>query len=195
MKITIKDRLEVSGRDLVCSINIEPGRVHLISGENGVGKTSLITFLKMNQDEYFPGKKLTFVDQFPLIPLNSISFNDLKLILGVKQADESPLFKELEKLTKSFENQSIKSLSGGQNQIIKILIALYLSGDIFFFDEPLQYLDQEMRTRVKKLFIKLKELGKTLIIVEHSNEFDPSFIDKHISFKQIDRRVEVRDGI
>jgi len=195
MKLKFQNRLEVSGRDVVCDLTLSAGKTFLMSGENGVGKTTLITFLKVHQAEFFPKKDVVFVDQFPLLPLNSISFQDLKKNLDKLRFEKLDLFHQLEELANMFSRLSIKELSGGQNQVIKILIALYLSGDVFIFDEPLQYLDEKMRKEIKNVLHELKKLGKTLIIVEHMQDFEAEFIDETISMKIEDDKVMVRNGI
>ena len=104
-------------------------------------------------------------------------------------------FDEFEELIKPFQAQSIKSLSGGQNQIVKIITSLFLSGDIFFLDEPLQYLDKGMREKVKMILLRLKEMGKTLVIIEHLNDFDPEFIEKIFLLESNGEEIVVANGI
>lgn len=195
MKINFKNRFEILDKSLDCQIDISLGKVHQIIGENGMGKTSLLTFFKQHQEEFFSGKRLVFIDQYPLMPLNSISFLDIEKLLKASQFEELPFLEEFRKLASPFYAQSVKSLSGGQNQLIKILISLYLSGDIFFFDEPFQYLDQAMRERVKELFRKLKAQGKTLVIIEHSNHLCSDLIDESIYFKTSNGKIVVNHGI
>lgn len=195
MRVSFENRLNVSGKDLVCSLDIEHGKAHLLSGDNGVGKTTLLTFLKIHQDEFFPGKKVVFVDQYPLLPLNSVSFCDLKSILADQRHEHLSKFSEVESLISPFTNQSVKTLSGGQNQIVKLVLALYLSGDIFFLDEPLQFLDEEMRSKVKSILKELKRMGKTLIIVEHLKDFEVGFIDVDFFVKAHQDTIVVSNGI
>ena len=57
-------------------------------------------------------------------------------------------------------------LSGGELQKIAILAASLGDADIYFFDEPLAFLDIGERLRVSD-FLKELAKGKTLIVVEH----------------------------
>jgi ABC-type molybdenum transport system ATPase subunit/photorepair protein PhrA len=50
----------------------------LLTGDNGVGKSSLLQYFKLYQDRYFPGLVCRFMDQGRLEPLNQISFNQLR---------------------------------------------------------------------------------------------------------------------
>jgi ATP-binding cassette, sub-family E, member 1 len=62
--------------------------------------------------------------------------------------------------------KQLDTLSGGELQKIAILTTCLKEADIYFFDEPLAYLDIEERLNVSE-FIKLLTIGKTTIVVEH----------------------------
>lgn len=194
MKIQFNERLNINGRDLECHLSIENGRVYQLKGENGIGKTTFFSFLKANQKEFFKTEKTVFVDQIPLLPLNSVSFEDLKKILKKDRVEKLEAFNILELMISNFSHQSIKSLSGGQNQLVKIAISLFLGGDIFFFDEPLNHLDKEKEAKVSELLIQLKVAGKTLFIIDHQKEWETGFIDKTFTMTSSDI-IRLSDGI
>ena len=77
---------------------------------------------------------------------------------------------------------------------MKILIGLYLGGDIFIFDEPLQYLDQKNMSQIVLLLKRLKQQNKTLLIVEHQSNSLEELIDHKIVVSR-DDKVRIHDRI
>ena len=77
-------------------------------------------------------------------------------------------------------------LSGGQQQRIAIARALALSPDILCFDEPTSALDPELTGEVLKVIRKLRDEGRTMIIVTHEMDFA-----KHVS----DKVIFMADGV
>lgn len=71
-------------------------------------------------------------------------------------------------------------LSGGQQQRVAIARALALSPDILCFDEPTSALDPELTGEVLKVIKKLRDEGRTMIIVTHEMEFAKNVSDKII---------------
>ena len=71
-------------------------------------------------------------------------------------------------------------LSGGQQQRVAIARALALSPDILCFDEPTSALDPELTGEVLKVIKKLRDEGRTMIIVTHEMEFAKNVSDKVI---------------
>ena len=69
-------------------------------------------------------------------------------------------------------SRPVKSISGGELQklLISRLVAGNMSGLIYVFDEPSIGLHPEDCKSLKSFFLKLKELGNTLIIIEHERE-------------------------
>lgn len=191
MHIEFSNRFKIQELDVACNIKLSEGKVNLLVGDNGVGKSSLIRFFKLNQKEFFPGKKVNFMDQFPLRPINQISYLELKDQLNGLCNDELTFFKDLESSTKDFQDKPINDLSGGQNQMIKFLVTCFTGGDIFILDEPLQYLDKKNTQRLKNIIEQLKSLGKTIIIVEHQSEKIKELVDKIFTIECLENRVQV----
>lgn len=71
-------------------------------------------------------------------------------------------------------------LSGGQQQRVAIARALALEPDILCFDEPTSALDPELTGEVLKVIRKLKEEGRTMIVVTHEMEFARHVADRVI---------------
>lgn len=61
--------------------------------------------------------------------------------------------------------QSIKTLSGGNQQKVAIAKWLVRDADVFFFDEPTRGIDVSARRRIYSLFDSLAKSGKAIVIV------------------------------
>ena len=78
-------------------------------------------------------------------------------------------------------NAAPNTLSGGQKQRVSIARSLCMDPEIILFDEPTSALDPEMVGEVLDVIRKLKNSGKTLIIVTHEMAFAKEISD-HIIF-------------
>jgi len=86
----------------------------------------------------------------------------------LKQRGEEGKIKELAELlgvSQVLENKMDK-LSGGELQRVAILAASLGEADVYFFDEPLAFLDIGERLRVSD-YLREMSKDKTLIVVEH----------------------------
>ena len=183
MLIEFKNRFKIQDLDVECKMNFSKGQLLLLTGENGIGKSSFIQFLKLNQREFFKEKKVVFIDQFQLKPINQISYKEVENLLSPMRSGKVSCYESLKEKVAPFEDKPINDLSGGQNQMVKLALGIYLAGDIFILDEPFQYLDQANVSLLTKLIVDLKEQGKTLLIVEHRKELISELVDK--SYKMI----------
>lgn len=77
-------------------------------------------------------------------------------------------------------NASIYTLSYGMRQRVAICSAKAMQPDIYIFDEPSANLDLKSTYQFAKLIQKLKEEGKTIIIVEHRLFYLNSIADNYI---------------
>ena len=71
-------------------------------------------------------------------------------------------------------------LSGGQQQRVAIARALAMQPDILCFDEPTSALDPELTGEVLKVIRKLRDEGRTMIVVTHEMEFARQVSDEVI---------------
>ncbi len=146
-------------------------------GANGIGKTSFISFLKHHKKDFFSSLEVTFLDQLPLAPLGQVRPIDLfsmlanlfpKRIINTDLA-KYPLIERFDFGQKL--KTPIKSLSGGENQILKLLAAFYVRSDLFVLDEPSNHLDQK---RIQVLINLINEIAiedRFFLIVDHQKNF------------------------
>ena len=153
------------------SIRFDIGNIYLIIGSNGCGKTTLIKIV--NKLIYPSEGNISINGQATFVP-DKMSFpKDVKLIkyLELFVDNNFNYDKELGKWgIKKYTNQKLKKLSKGTLHKVLLIIGLNTNADIYFFDEPLNGLDDQM----KKLFVeevgKLKKQNKIVIIVTHFKE-------------------------
>lgn len=165
------------------------GGVLGLLGRNGIGKSTAIKILSGNEkmnlgkksasDEdikkHFTGNKI--LRYFEKLDKKTISYKPQNLSQLSIDVDVIELLKKIgpknkiEKLAEELgisyvlENKMNK-LSGGELQKVAILAASLGDTDIYFFDEPLAFLDIGERLKISDFMKKLSS-GKTLIVVEH----------------------------
>lgn len=108
---------------------------------------------------------------------NSYTISDI-LDLSVDDAMEVFIDKELKKILYTISEvnlgyiklgQSLDTMSGGELQRLKIAITLLSNtGEIYILDEPSTGLHESDIKKLIKLFSKLINKGKTVIILEHN---------------------------
>ena len=154
------------------------GKVLGLLGRNGIGKSTAIEILNGSEkievtrfkgtelQKYFDsldGKKVSYKPQNLSGLAKDVGVMELLLKRGSKAA--------IEKLAKKLNVSNVlgnrmDKLSGGELQRVAILAASLGDSDIYFFDEPLAFLDISERLRVSD-FIKEIGANRTVIVVEH----------------------------
>ncbi|MCD4771549.1 ribosome biogenesis/translation initiation ATPase RLI [archaeon] len=165
------------------------GSVLGLLGRNGIGKSTAVSILAGNEKmnlgrnvaseedvkEFFKGneilryfeglggKKVSYKPQ----NLSSLAIDVGVMELLLKRGSEDKI-KELAEVLGVGQvlGNKMDKLSGGELQRIAILAASLGESDIYFFDEPLAFLDIGERLRVSDFLRELSK-NKTLIVVEH----------------------------
>ncbi len=101
------------------------------------------------------------VDQIPKVFKGNIS----KLL---DTADERKIVNDMIKEfgLEGFLNREISKLSGGELQRVAIIACIARDADIYYFDEPMSFLDVFQRLKIAKLIRKYCE-GRSVMIVDH----------------------------
>ena len=86
---------------------------------------------------------------------------------------------------KNHENKNPGQLSGGQQQRVAIARALVNNPEIILADEPTGALDSKIGEEIMKVFLKLNNQGKTVIIVTH---------DERVA-QMCGRTIHIKDGV
>lgn len=166
-------------------LNLETGKVYTLLGKNGAGKTTLISILLgllkedtghittnlaiktevgvVFQEDYFP-KDMTVLD---LIKLQASFFH--KKINVDEQLEKMGLAKE--------KNQKTGTLSGGQKRKLSFLLAILHDPKLLILDEPTAGMDYDSVEKFVQQIKKLKDEGKTILLITHDLYQIESFAD------------------
>ena len=180
------------------SINIEKGRISVITGKSGAGKSTLLhiiaLFDKADSGKYIlDGTDITDYSEKQLAVIRNsrlgIVMQDYALIEDYNVVENIMLpldlderrIKRKEKLELVYDmmqkvniedlaKKRVEHLSGGQKQRVAIARALINSPDIIIADEPTGALDTQNSYEIIELFKKMRNDGKTIIIVTHDSD-------------------------
>ena len=173
-------------------LGIPAGKLAAIIGPNGAGKTTLIKALvglikpvsggiDFHDVEMENGKlksKIAYVPQsgsvdwdFPATVLDVVMMGRYGHLGWFKRPGKKDKVMALETLESvgmlEFAGRQISQLSGGQQQRVFLARALVQQAEIYFMDEPFKGVDAQTEKSIVLLLKKLKEQGKTVIVVHH----------------------------
>lgn len=178
------------------TFDIYKGEFISIIGKSGSGKSTLmhliglldtptsgqitlngknVSTLKERELAKIRNKEIGFVFQsFNLLPRTS-AFENVILPLKYSDIPKSEWNKKADTILNLVElsdrkNNKSNELSGGQKQRVAIARALITEPSIILADEPTGNLDSKTGAEIEKLFIKLNEQGRTIIIVTHDDD-------------------------
>ncbi|MBL7664685.1 MAG: ATP-binding cassette domain-containing protein [Bacteriovoracaceae bacterium] len=177
-------------------IDFGNARTLLLKGNNGTGKSTCLDYIKQNTLNIFEKTTVAYCSQSPqpALPgftvqhlLNlSLEFSRDKNVTQNLQNDLIHMFEFKDKL-----KTEIRQLSGGENQLLKLITTLCLNADFYFLDEPFQFLDESKSTALMNYLIKLKS-HKKLFIIEHKTHWPSDFFDKtYILKSQTEFQTEI----
>lgn len=178
------------------TMNLEPGKIYGLLGENGVGKTTLLTLLaglkkplqgSIDIDSSSPYSRT------PQVLENQFYLADEMLPVPMKAAEYAritgefwPNYKQdtFEEIMELFENTSDKKMSEmstGQLKKTYISLALALGCKYLFLDEPTNGLDIPSKAQFRSALMKYTGEDSTIIISTHQvrdleNIIDPIII-------------------
>jgi putative ABC transport system ATP-binding protein len=173
-----------SGAGKTTLVNMITGVDHLTSGQvivNTNGQNYSIHHFNEDQLALWRGKNMGVVYQsFQLLPMLSLLENimlpmDLCGSYNASQSREKAY--ELLKLVELEEHAKKlpKFISGGQQQRVSIARALANDPPILIADEPTGSLDSITADHIFGVFEKLKDQGKTILMVTHDKSLSPRF--------------------
>ena len=169
------------------SVSFERGKIHGIVGRNGSGKTVLIKticgFMKpdtgkvivdgkvVGKDMDFPQNIGAIIEAPGFLPTQSAYKNlmylaSLRGIIGKKEVRYAIDLVGLN----SDDKKPVGKYSLGMKQRLGLAQAIMEDPDILILDEPMNGLDKDGVTDIRKLLLQFKELGKTILIISHSSE-------------------------
>ena len=178
------------------SMDLEPGRIYGLLGENGVGKTTLLTLLcglkktqegTISTDGHDPYKRepVLLQDQYYL-PDEVAAVNDKAIAWGKASGKFWPEFslENYEAILREFEvdpQQKMNAMSAGQLKKTYIAFALACRTRFLYLDEPTNGLDIPSKAQFRSALMKYTREDSTIVISTHQvrdleNIIDPIII-------------------
>ena len=172
-----------------------------IVGPNGAGKSTLIKSMlgfltPVSGNVLFFGKlysavrkRIAYVPQkgsvdwdFPTDVFDVVMmgrYGELGILKRPKKEDFDKVEQALEEVGMlSFAHRQISQLSGGQQQRVFLARALVQNADIYMMDEPFQGVDAKTEKSIVSVLQRLRDLGKTVIVVHHDLQTVKSYFDE-----------------
>ncbi|MBA3925050.1 metal ABC transporter ATP-binding protein [Listeria rustica] len=189
------------------SLQISPGKMTGIIGPNGAGKSTFLKGLiglipresglvtwEGNSIEAIRGK-IAYVPQrntvdltFPITVQDTVllgTYPKLGLIKLPRKKEREIARTALEQVEMlDFAKRQIGELSGGQLQRVFIARALAQQADIFLLDEPFVGIDMTSEALIIEVLKKLRDTGKTIIVVHHDFHKVARYFDDVILLNQ-----------
>ena len=182
------------------SLTIKKGELCAIVGANGSGKTTLCNAIRGFVPKFYKGEisgevlvngkdvqkedigstalEVGFVFQNPFTQISGIAdtvYEELAFGLenmGIDPTEINERIEKMMKLTKieEFRDRDPYQLSGGQQQRVALASILVMGQDILVIDEPTSQLDPQSTDDVFEMIQLMKNMGKTVVLVEHKME-------------------------
>ncbi len=174
-------------------INVRPGTIHAIVGENGAGKSTAMRiaygFYTADGGEILIDGQVRAIrtphdaialgigmvhQHFMLVEPMTVAEN---IVLGAEPGNAASLdlkkaAAEIRKVSDEFKlsvnpNATIDSLSVGQQQRVELLKALYRHAQLLILDEPTAVLTPQEVDEFFSILRRMREQGKTIVIITH----------------------------
>lgn len=169
------------------NISFEKGKIHGIIGRNGSGKTVLIKTIcglvqpdegrvlvdgkQIGKDVDFPESIGVIIEAPGFLPTLSAYKNleylaSLRGMIGKEEIRSAITTVGLD----PDDKKHVGKYSLGMKQRLGIAQAIMENPDILILDEPMNALDKSGVEEIRELLLRLKEEGKTILIVSHNSE-------------------------
>ena len=192
------------------SLEILPGEIHCLMGENGCGKSTLIKIIsgvyqRDGGTVEFNGQKLDKITPIDAINLGiQVIYQDFALFPNLTVAENLALNTELAsgKKTVSWKNvkkiaeeavakinfhvdmdQKVKDLSVAQKQMVAISRALMSDAKLIIMDEPTTALTRKEVDALFKIILKLKAQGIAILFISHKLDEVFEISDRYTIFR------------
>ena len=175
---------KVSNKFIIKNItfDIKKNIITIIKGPNGAGKTTLLKILfgmlkptSGSIQRLFDSEKLelSYIFQNSVFLNRSVEEN-LNHVLFCKNINKNKWKSIILSVLKEFNldymlSLNLKSLSGGELQLLALVRGILIHPDILFYDEPTNNLDRDNIETIAKMIYKFHLDGSSIIIVSHDD--------------------------
>ncbi|GAB1432950.1 energy-coupling factor ABC transporter ATP-binding protein [Spirochaetota bacterium] len=185
------------------SLVIKPSLCTVFRGPNGSGKTTMLKILNNLLGPFagrveFDGqavqestelrRRSMYVHQHPVMFASTVEAN-IRHAMRLKKYGKAEADTRLASINREFNldallNKKANRLSGGETQRVAIARAIACGVDTLLFDEPTSSMDREMDAIIKKMLLKLKNDGYSIIMASHDDELIDAIADHVVSFER-----------
>jgi ABC-type multidrug transport system ATPase subunit len=179
------------------TFDIKKNIITIIKGPNGAGKTTLLKILfgmleptsgEIHRKFDIKKTELSYIFQNSVFLNRSVEDN-LKHVLFCKNIDKTKWKTLILNTLKEFNLEymltlSLKSLSGGELQLLALVRGILIHPDILFYDEPTNNLDNDNIETIIKMINKFYMKGSSIIIVSHDDILISKLQHNEISMKE-----------
>lgn len=167
------------------SVSFEKGKIHGLIGRNGSGKTMLmkciIGFVPITSGEIKVYSKATgkniienvgvIIETPGFLPGYS-GYKNLKFLADIsRKADKNQIRNAIKSVGLNPDDKKhVGKYSLGMRQRLGLAQAIMEDPDLLILDEPMNGLDKDGVTDMRKYLLELKNQGKTILIASHSAE-------------------------
>lgn len=189
-RIIVENVSKKFGRETVLdnvSLKIKNGSIVGIVGRNGSGKTVLFKLIcgfyaadkgrivvdgkQLGKDIDIP-EKIGSIIETPGFLGNFSGYRNLKYLADIRgRAGKENICRAIERVGLNPQSRKkVRKYSLGMKQRLGLAQAFMEDQEILVLDEPMNGLDNQGVEDMRKLFLELKEQGKTLLIASHNHE-------------------------
>ena len=183
------------------STEIADGEFVVIKGDNGCGKSTLLNIInalefaeigtytfdgtvidkKAMKNEQFAKafhQKIGYVFQNTDAQLFCSSvYDEIAFAPRQMQLDEAEIAKRVNDMLKLTGTEHLKErapfhLSMGEKKKVAVASVLAMNPQVLILDEPMNFLDKKSRQWLVDFLNQMHSVGKTIIIVSHTDDFD-----------------------
>jgi molybdopterin-binding protein len=171
-------------------ISVDKGDYFVLIGESGAGKSMLLELITglltpdsgeiflndINQNNQPVQKRnIGIVYQKPTLFPHLSVFENIAYPLKIKKLKKKEIEYKVLQLAKDTEilnllDRNISNLSGGEVQRVTIARTLATNPEILLLDEPLSFLDVQLKRGMMSLLRKINQNGQTIVHVTHDYE-------------------------
>lgn len=200
------------------SLEVERGEFVFLTGVSGAGKSTIFKLLigleqpdkgtitfnnkRVNglshQQMALHRRKIGVVFQDYKLLVNKTAEENIAVPLQIQGMSSGKIEKQVKRVAEKMKiesllKQQVKSLSGGEQQLVAIARASIHGPKLILADEPTANLDQKMAARIVKMLQNLNEEGITVIIATHDVHLIKS-LNKRIMLIKNNHLVQVNQA-
>jgi len=162
--------------EILNNLNIElnSGQIHGLVGLNGSGKTTLLNLIYKNlqpqEGEILFNKKNIVKNDIAFLETESFFYPKItggEYLEIFKFGNKNFDFKAWNEIFDLPLNKLVDNYSTGMKKKLAFISLMSFENPIYILDEPFNGIDLESNQILKNVILKLKSIGKTIIITSH----------------------------